>query len=176
MGQTDRQFSLLWPILGIALLVTAVLPFVGAPSARATGCVAYRAATATFLRGNRSQIALAGTLTAGRSVTMTIVAEDISGNCVAGAPVTVSFTGAGSAHTGAVASCPSVGAAALTSAWATCTTDTNGSLSITYTTPRPLPAAGADFLHARLPLAGSPADAPGFEAGYVFGPGASVSA
>jgi hypothetical protein len=89
-----------------------------------------------------SPIAATGSLPASKSVMVRLRVLDSSSGLVAGATVYLSFT---QASGGGAAS---VRGAALSSTPAAYVTDSNGAVTITYTTPAPLPSTGTDTIHA----------------------------
>lgn len=172
MGQVDRPFSLLWAAAAILVLVTAVLPFAGSPAARASGCDAYPSASPAYLKGYPKPIAASGSLPASGSATVTVVANDTTGNCVSGAPIYVSFSnavGGGTAVANTAAMCQNGGNGTLTSNFGQCTTDGNGAVTITYSAPSTLPNGGTDWVRATTTLPFTASNAGSFETGYTYG-------
>ena len=95
---------------------------------------------ATVYRLTPSPIAPSGSLAAGASTPVTLTADDALGQGVAGSIVYLSMkaaSGGGSA---------SVGATKLTTTPTAFTTDSTGSLTLTYTAPKVLPTSGADAI------------------------------
>jgi hypothetical protein len=120
----------------------------------------------TVYRFNPSPIAGPGTLTPGQSVPVTLTAKDGLNNPVQNATVYLSFkhaSGGGSA---------TANGKTLTSSLQLFTTDSTGSLTITYTAPTPLPASGTDVITAKSETSG-PSPETNTDA-YDFTPGDPV--
>jgi hypothetical protein len=80
-----------------------------------------------------------GSLSASSSAVSVVTAKDSGGIAVAGAPVYLSFSGAGSAK---------VGGTPLSATPQSFTADSSGTVTITFTTPGALPATGTDTITA----------------------------
>jgi len=151
------------PIAGIAILLAVA----GALTAgnNGLGPRPVRAASVALYNFSPIPIAAPGTLAQNTSKVITVTALDAQSMPVSGATTYLSFTqtaGGGSAV--AVSSdCPNV---ALTTTFHPCTADSNGQVTVTYTTPSTLPATGNDLIEAQ-DLAGSPTTES--DDGYSFG-------
>ncbi len=107
--------------------------------------------TATSLSMAPSPMAAAGSLAAGKSVTVTVYDHNAVGNPAPNAQVYLSF------HRAAGGGSATVNGKALGAVPAPFTTGSAGTLAVKYTTPAKLPAAGTDTLTAGTANAGATA-------------------
>jgi hypothetical protein len=156
--------------LGAASFVVAgMTAAVGNSVAGAASCDAYAGDTLTSptaVTVSPVPIASPGSLPAGGSANLRVVATDAAGNCLSGAPIYLYFKGYGSAYPGTVARCPVGGTGSLTPNWAQCTTDTTGTVPVVYLAASPLPNGGS----AELLASAGPPPAPAYpQTSYVYG-------
>ena len=126
--------------------VGAVLLTGGPASAQASAaaCVQYDGTSQTTpvsTGANPVPLATAGSLVAGQSAQATFTAYDSSGACVANGPIELLMGGPGTADPGTSAKCsPLLQNGSLGGNQTTCTTDSNGAVTVVFTTPTPLPS------------------------------------
>jgi hypothetical protein len=94
-------------------------------------------------------IAPAGSLRPAQSVNVTANGYDSSGACVSGGPIYLYFNGPGSATPGTTAKCtPLTSNGSLGPNESACNTDSNGTVTVVFTTPNPLPLGTSSQISA----------------------------
>lgn len=136
-------------VLPLAIVAAVAMTPLASGSAHATGCDTNPGDAVSLSWTTGRLLAANGTLAKSSSAQSSVMAYNSSGACVQGAQVSMTLRavpGGGSVVT-STTGCPfgSVGPNV-----STCTTDGNGSVPISYTTPSALPNDGTDYVDAWL--------------------------
>ena len=145
----------------VALMTTVAVStgtiLIAGPASAGAGmaCVQYDGTggtTPVSTTDNPVPIAAAGSLAAGQSARATFTAFDSSGACVANGPIELLMGGPGAADPSTAANCSPLGQnGSLGANQTTCTTDSNGTVSVVFTTPTPLPSDGMTTIYSYGP-------------------------
>src|SRR3954452_16470188 len=136
--------------LPLVIVAMALFTPLGVGSARATGCDTNPGDVTRVAWSSGRTLAPNGTLATKSNATASLTAYNSSSVCVQGAQVSMDLRavpGGGGAVWTSTPTCP---LGTVTATAKTCTTDSNGTIPIQYTTPGALPNDGTDFIDAGI--------------------------